>query len=84
MRDVLSEEALNRSGLFNPRAVAQLMGKAAGGAPLSEIDEMAVVGIISTQLVDYQFVRDYDRRRATLRPTDRLKVVDLSAKEKVS
>jgi len=79
VRDVLTEEALNRSGLFNPRAVAQLMSKAAGGAPLSEIDEMAVVGIISTQLIDSQFVRDYDRRRATLRPTDRLKTVDLSA-----
>jgi asparagine synthase (glutamine-hydrolysing) len=84
VRDLLTEAALNRSGLFNPRAVAQLMSKAAASAPLSETDEMAVVGILSTQLIDFQFVHDYNRRRATLRPTDRLKVVDLSAKEKVS
>jgi asparagine synthase (glutamine-hydrolysing) len=77
VRELLTEDAVARSGLFNPRAVAQLVNKAASGAPLSENDEMAVVGILSTQLVDQQFVHDYQGRRATLRPTDNVKVVNL-------
>ncbi len=83
VRELLTEEALSRSGLFNPRAVTQLVNKAASGAPLSENDDMALVGILSTQLVDRQFVRQSDEPRATLRPTDRVKVVNLSIKENV-
>jgi asparagine synthase (glutamine-hydrolysing) len=78
VRELLTEEAVSRSGLFNSRAVAQLVNKAASGAALSENDEMAVVGIISTQLLDQQFVRDRQGRRATLRPIDNVKVVNLS------
>jgi asparagine synthase (glutamine-hydrolysing) len=84
VRELLTEEAVSRSGLFNPRAVIQLVNKAASGAPLSENDDMALVGILSTQLVDQQFVREYNGQRATLRPTDRVKVVNLSVKENVS
>ena len=84
VRELVSAEAINRSGLFNPRAVGQLVAKAASGPPFSENDEMALVGILSTQLVDYQFVREYNKRRETLRPADRVKVVNLSTKENVS
>ena len=61
-----------------------MVNKAASGTPFSENDDMALVGILSTQLVDQQFVREYNRRRETLRPTDRVKVVNLSVKENVS
>ncbi|CAG0937483.1 asparagine synthase (glutamine-hydrolysing) [Thermoflexales bacterium] len=84
VRELLAEEAVIRSGLFNPRAVGQLVNKAVSGALLSENDNMALAGILSTQLVDQQFVRNHTGRRETLRPTDRVKVVNLSAKENVS
>lgn len=84
VRELLSEEATTRSGLFNPRAVSALAAKAASGAPFSENDEMALVGILSTQLVDQQFVREYNKRRQTLQPADRVKAVNLSTKENVS
>jgi asparagine synthase (glutamine-hydrolysing) len=84
VRELLTEEAVTRSGLFNPRAVEQLVNKAARGAPLSENDDMALAGILSTQLIDQQFVRERHGQQETLRPTDRVKVVNLSAKENVS
>ncbi|HSD84419.1 MAG TPA: asparagine synthase (glutamine-hydrolyzing), partial [Anaerolineae bacterium] len=84
VRELLSETAVARAGLFNPRAVGQLVNKAASGAPLSENDDMALVGILSTQLLDRQFVRERPGPQETLRPTDRVKVVNLSAKENVS
>jgi asparagine synthase (glutamine-hydrolysing) len=72
--EVLSEEALQESGLFNPFAVTRLFRKAAGGARLSEVDDMAVAGILSTQLVYQQFVKAF--RLAPVSPRDRIKVVD--------
>lgn len=82
--ELLSEEAVARSGLFNPRAVGQLAAKAINDVTLSENDEMALVGILSTQLVEHQFVREYNKRRESLRSTDRIKVVNLSHKERNS
>ena len=73
--DLLSEQAIQAAGLFNPQAVAQLARKAASGAELSEVDNMAVAGILSTQLVYQQFVKDFNTRLSQLRPTDRVKVV---------
>jgi asparagine synthase (glutamine-hydrolysing) len=57
MLNLLSPEAIKMTGLFKPGVVEQLVGKIKCGAALSETDEMALVGILSTQLVDYQFVR---------------------------
>ncbi len=73
--DVLSEAALRESGLFNAGAVAQLARKAAGGARMSEVEDMAVVGVLSAQLVYQQFVKAFDRRRGDARH-DRIKLVD--------
>jgi asparagine synthase (glutamine-hydrolysing) len=57
--DLLSEDALRDSGYFNPEAVTSLADKAQSGAKLSEVDDMALVGILSTQLVHRQFVKDF-------------------------
>jgi len=54
--DVLSPTALARAGVFNPDQVRQLTNKAAAGRPLSETDDMALVGILSTQLWHHHFV----------------------------
>ncbi len=75
VQEQLSEQAIQEAGLFNPQAVAQLVHKAIGGAPLSEVDDMAVAGILSAQLVYHQFVKNFNTRLSMLRPTDRVKVV---------
>ena len=62
VRDLLSETAIRDSGYFQPVSVAQLADKAASGRSLSETDEMALVGILSTQLVHQQFIRAFQRR----------------------
>ncbi|MCL5999499.1 MAG: asparagine synthase (glutamine-hydrolyzing) [Chloroflexi bacterium] len=60
VEELLSDSALRESGLFNPAAVAQLTHKATNGGGLSETDEMALVGVLSTQLVYQQFVKTFN------------------------
>jgi len=57
VQDLLSASAIQGTNYFNAAAVEKLVKKASRGAPLSEVDEMALVGILSTQLVDLLFVR---------------------------
>jgi asparagine synthase (glutamine-hydrolysing) len=71
--DLLAESALKESGYFNPEAIAALVRKIQRGGKLSEVDDMALVGVLSTQLVHQKFVKDF--RIPELRPA-RLKVVD--------
>lgn len=73
---LLSEDALIGSGLFNPKAVNQLVRKAQTGANLGEVDDMAIAGVLSAQLLDRLFVKDFKSRLSTLKPTDRIKVID--------
>src|SRR5688572_7959258 len=56
VRELLQPEAIRSAGLFNPAAVSQLVMKIDQGRPLGETDDMALVGIISTQLVHEQFI----------------------------
>jgi asparagine synthase (glutamine-hydrolysing) len=74
VQELLSERALCESELFNPVAVTQLVCKTAGGARLSEVEDMALAGILSTQLVYEQFVKAF--RLSPISPHDRIKVVD--------
>lgn len=59
VNELLSEAALRDSGYFNPEAVTSLVSKAQSGARLSEVDDMALVGVLSTQLVHQQFVKEF-------------------------
>ncbi len=59
VQELLSEDALRESGLFNPATVGQLARKAGQRIRLSEVDEMALVGILSTQLVYRLFVAGF-------------------------
>jgi asparagine synthase (glutamine-hydrolysing) len=59
VRELLSSQALNETGYFKAGAVVQLADKVARGMRLSETDDMALVGVISTQLVHRQFVANY-------------------------
>jgi asparagine synthase (glutamine-hydrolysing) len=75
VKDLLSREAIQSAGFFKPPAVQQLIDKAQHGAHLSETDDMALVGIISSQLVYNQFVKEY-RLKPPLSKADDLKVYD--------
>jgi len=59
VRELLSTTALRASGLFNPQAIEKLVAKIDQGQPLGETDDMAVAGVISTQLIHERFVKDF-------------------------
>jgi asparagine synthase (glutamine-hydrolysing) len=59
-RELLSASQLKGSGLFKTAAVSQLVKKVEDGKPLGETDDMALVGIISTQLLHHQFVVEFN------------------------
>lgn len=59
VRDLLSPDQIEATGYFHPRAVGQLVRKLDQGIDLGETDDMALAGILSTQLVHQQFVADF-------------------------
>jgi len=63
VEELLTPEVLRTAGYFNPDKVTRLMDKCRkqDGALLSERENMALVGIISTQLLDHLFVRRFPR-----------------------
>lgn len=74
LEELLSPSAITGSGYFNPGAVNHLVAKLKQGQGLSETDDMALAGIISTQLVDRQFISDF-RSSTPLDDSDDVKVV---------
>ncbi|MDJ0763723.1 MAG: asparagine synthase (glutamine-hydrolyzing) [Myxococcota bacterium] len=60
VRALLDEDKIKRTGLFNPRAVAQLVRKATGHQVVSVKDNMALLGILSTQLLVEAFIEKFD------------------------
>ncbi len=64
--------ALRASGYFQPEAVERLVAKAAAGAALSEVDDMALVGVLSTQLLHQQFVEHLDAAPRGPLPVERV------------
>ena len=59
--ELLSTEKINASGLFKAPAVSQMTQKIQRGQPLSETDDMALAGILSTQLVYTQFIDRFEK-----------------------
>ena len=53
--EALSPGALSRAGYFDPTAVQRLVAKCRSGAPIGAADNMAFVGVLSTQLLHEQF-----------------------------
>jgi asparagine synthase (glutamine-hydrolysing) len=58
--ELLAPRAVAEAGVFEAGAVGQLWQKckASGGAQLSNTDNMALVGVLSTQLLHHGFVRN--------------------------
>jgi len=56
VKDILSENTLKDYGIFNPLKVESLITKIKNNIGISEIDQMAIAGILSTQLLYKLFV----------------------------
>jgi asparagine synthase (glutamine-hydrolysing) len=56
LREVISGEMLEKFGIFNPATVERLIRKMQNGKTVTENDNMAVAGILSTQILMDLFV----------------------------
>ena len=79
VRELLSPAQVRATGLFSPEAVTHLTEKVARGVRLGETDDMALVGILSSQLVSRQFVTNF-----TLPPPLPLKDVKMCGDARVA
>lgn len=75
VRELLCETSLRETGFFNPAAVGKLVAKIEHGMPIGETDDMALAGIISTQLLHHLFIKNFNRV-ASLSDQDDVKVCD--------
>jgi len=75
VKELLAAPMVSSAGLFKPYAVQQLVEKAERGIHLSETDDMALVGIISSQIVYDQFVSGF-QLKSPLSGSDDVKVCD--------
>ena len=57
--EMLSDESVRRAGVFDPAAIARLRAKLfsrSDAAPFSNADNMAIVGVLSTQLLHHGLI----------------------------
>jgi asparagine synthase (glutamine-hydrolysing) len=57
--ELLSPERIARDGIFDPVTVQKLVAKFREGRAVGINDNMALVGVLSTQLLVHQFVRNF-------------------------
>ena len=70
--DAMSDEAIASAGVFDVAAVAQLwkkLRKQSDEAQFSNADNMAIVGVLSTQLLHSQFIAALPSDPSPVRPT---------------
>jgi asparagine synthase (glutamine-hydrolysing) len=69
--EMLADEKLKTYGYFDEKKVARLVAKCSQGkgALLSERENMAVVGILSTQLIHHQFIDNFQMPPVRQHPT---------------
>lgn len=56
LKEMLSRQAIEKSGIFNPEHVEQLLIKLRSDKQVSEIDNMAITAILSIQILNDLFV----------------------------
>jgi asparagine synthase (glutamine-hydrolysing) len=62
--DMLSTSQLKRSDVFRPSAVERLVRKARAGRAIGAKDNMALVGILSTQILVDRMIHNIESNRA--------------------
>lgn len=69
--ELLSEQSLKQSGYFNAEKIRRLYLKVKGAQPgaISEFENMALIGALSTQILHRQFIAGFPlRRNSVLQP----------------
>ena len=67
VKELLSTESIEKNGYFNAKIVQKLIEKCyKQNGVLSERENMALVGILSTQLLDHLFIRNFPRIESSL------------------
>ncbi len=74
VRELLSARRIEAAGLFDAAAVWKLVAKIQSGAPIGETDDMAIAGILSTQLVHEQFIAHFRLEAPVSHERDDIKV----------
>jgi len=74
VQELLSDFHVTVSGIFNPVAVRQLVAKLEQGKAIGETDDMALVGVLSTLLVQQKYVANFTAAPA-LSGRDDVKVI---------
>jgi asparagine synthase (glutamine-hydrolysing) len=59
IQNLLASVSLSEAGIFNPDSVGRLLLKMNSGKAYSEIDNMALTAIISTQILYQQFIKEF-------------------------
>ncbi len=59
VKEYCSEESLKKSGLFDTTKVVRLINKLEKFSNASEVDDMALVGILSTQIIYKTFIENF-------------------------
>jgi asparagine synthase (glutamine-hydrolysing) len=72
--DLLSEHGINQSGLFSYPSVKKLLDKVSTGEMATEMENMALSGIISSQLIYHQYILK-DNFRPALIPLKNCQVI---------
>jgi len=60
--ELLSADCIRAQGIFEPGAVQKLVAKAKAGRASSFLDNAALVGVLSTQLLIHQFIEHFEER----------------------
>lgn len=76
IKELLNDDKLNSYGYFNPKGVHNLKRKLTQSATPAAKDEMALNAVISTQLLHWHFVDDFNRKEYKL--AEKKKVIILN------
>jgi len=69
---MLSPESIAKKGYFDPISTERLVAKCRGNPNIGFKDNMAFIGILSTQILDQLYLRDFQARGEI--PAERVRI----------
>jgi len=72
LREMLSENYIKKAGLFDAKKVNLLLAKMQKKEQASEIDNMALAGILSSQIIYNRFIDDFPNKQVDFKKPDLL------------
>ena len=64
--EYLSEKSISKAGIFDSNKVSLLLKKASKTQKMGELDEMALAGILSTQMIHEQYLESFMSRQVAI------------------